>query len=93
MRALGSSARMARVAVRPHRLDQSPSVDVPLDEVPAEATVRAHRAFEIDDMVRLQRAKRRDSRGLGTDIRVHRLPIDAADGKAHAVHGNAVSQL
>ena len=68
-------------------------VDVPGDEVPAEAPVGRHRALQVDVASRRERAERGALERLVHDVCREGLGGDARGGQAHAVRGDAVADL
>ena len=70
--------------------DMADRIDVSLDEMSAEAAVRAQRALEVHGAAALQRAERRDADGFGPDVRVKLVLLGEDHRQADAVDGDAV---
>ena len=81
------------VAVGPHVDDGADAIGVAEHEVPAEARVGTHRAFEVDSVAGLEVAERGHAHRFGTDVERHRQAASFNAGEADAVHRKALAHL
>ncbi len=81
-----------RVAIRPNLVDDPGAVDVPLDEVAADAAVGRIERSRLTRCSCCKRAERRDARRFGADVGVHLALIGRGHGQADAVDGQAVAR-
>ncbi len=73
--------------------DLARGIDVPHDEVPAEASAAAHGALEVADAADLQLPQRGDAQGLCEQVELDGvIRPDAVDGEAAAVDRNRIAQ-
>ena len=80
------------LGVLPQLLDVADRVDVPLDEVAAEAAVGAQRPLEVHDAAALQRAERRHADGFRADVGVNLVVLGEDHRQADAVDREAVAR-
>src|SRR5581483_3773492 len=87
----GAEADHQRRPVLRHGFNRTGALDVSLDEVAAHAVVRAQRPFEVHRVARMQPAQVCAAARLRHRIDAEYTAGDVGDGKADAVHADAIA--